>query len=316
MKLGVSSCLLGSLCRYDGSHSRDQFVTGALSEYFDLIPYCPEAHIFGTPRDTLRMVEVDGSVRVLKSKDATDVTRELQEVSQLFCQEVVQEELCGFVLKSKSPTCGIERVKVYQEKNSCHEKKGEGLFAQALRAALPYLPIEEEGRLNDPWLKENFLMQVYAYADLQTFIKQATSLNALVEFHTQYKYLIYAKSQQAYKEMGNIVANHDKKPLDTILKEYQEAFLKAIAMKGSVSKTYNVLLHIMGYFKKQLSLEEKHHLLDTCDEYKEGIVPLIAVIKLLNIYVIRFEQTYLKNQKFLNPYPKELALRSDVKAFK
>lgn len=316
MKLGVSACLLGNMCRYDGAGAKDRFVVDILSNYFELVGYCPEEPVFGTPRDTIRLVEVEEDIRVHIGKTADDVTAELQNSANLFAQKAKADNLCGFVLKSKSPTCGMERVKVYQEKSSMNEKKGVGLFAKKLREVYPYLPIEEEGRLNDPWLKENFLMQVFAYKELSDFLNTKPLMKHLVQFHTNYKYLIYAKSQTSYKELGKIVANQDKKDIETILEEYKIGFLKAIALKSSINKTYNVLLHIFGYFKKDLTKEEKEFILTAIDEYKSGIIPLIAVTKILNLYVIRFDEQYLNTQKFLNPYPKEFALRSDTKAYK
>jgi len=316
MKIGVSACLLGNMCRYDGAGAKDRFVVDILSNYFELIGYCPEEPVFGTPRDTIRLVEINEEVRVQIGKSAEDVTDELQNSSNLFAQKAKSDNLCGFVLKSKSPTCGMERVKVYQEMNSMNEKKGIGLFAKKLRELYPYLPIEEEGRLNDPWLKENFLMQVFAYKEIFDFLATKPLLKHLIQFHTNYKYLIYAKSQTSYKELGKIVANQDRKDLKVILDEYTTGFLKAIALKSSINKTYNVLLHIFGYFKKDLTKEEKEFILTAIDEYKSGIIPLIAVTKILNLYVIRFDEQYLKTQKFLNPYPKEFALRSDTKASK
>lgn len=316
MKIGVSSCIMGNLCRYDGKGSKDSFVMDELSQHFELVGYCPEAPIFGTPRDTIRLVEVDKEIRVHIGKSGEDVTKVLEESSQHFAQEAKKDRLCGFVLKSKSPTCGMERVKVYQANNPYNEKKGVGFFAKALREVYPYLPIEEEGRLNDPWLKENFLMQVFAYQDFYEFLDKDPSFKELVAFHTSYKYLIYAKSQESYKILGNIVANREKQKTSLVLKAYEEAFLQTINQKSTINKTYNILTHILGYFKKRISKEEKEHILMACDEYKEGIIPLIAVIKLLNLYVKKFDDTYLKNQKFLNPYPKIFALRSDVKANK
>lgn len=316
MKIGVSSCLLGNACRYDGSGAKDHFVVEELARYFELIGYCPEEPVFGTPRDTIRLVEIENKIRVHIGKNGEDVTDKIENSSIQFAKKAKADELCGFVLKSKSPTCGMERVKVYQPKNAPSEKKGVGLFAKELKEIYPYLPIEEEGRLNDPWLKENFLMQVFAYADLQNFLKQVTSFKELVAFHTSYKYLIFAKSEKAYKTLGKIVANHEKKELHEVLDLYRLDFLKAISEKSSIKKTYNVLLHIIGYFKKDIHKEEKEHLLSACNEYKEGIIPLIAVTKLINLYVTRFKEQYLKEQKFLNPYPKELSLRSDIKAYK
>jgi uncharacterized protein YbgA (DUF1722 family)/uncharacterized protein YbbK (DUF523 family) len=316
MKLGISSCLIGNFCRYDGAHSKDAFVFNILQKYFEIVPYCPEDMIFGSPRETIRLVKDNESIKVTTSDGSKDVTKKLDDISITCAKQIAKDDICGFILKSKSPTCGMERVKVYQEKSGLSVKEGVGLFAKRIKEFYPYLPLEEEGRLNDPWLKENFLMQIFAYKDLHEFLNKNPSINELVEFHTSYKYLIYAKSQEFYKELGNIVANHKKEPIEKILDEYKESFFKAINEKSTINKTYNVLLHIFGYFKKHISKEEKELLLITMDEYKDGIVPLITIVKMFNIFIGRYDMEYLKKQKFLNPYPKELALRSDLKAYK
>jgi|TARA_R110002033_G_scaffold29007_5_gene65325 uncharacterized protein YbgA (DUF1722 family)/uncharacterized protein YbbK (DUF523 family) len=317
MKLGISSCLIGNLCRYDGAHSRDAFVVNILQKYFEIVPYCPESIIFGTPRETIRLVRNGEDIKVTTSNGEKDVTKQLDDISVSCAKQIANDDICGFILKSKSPTCGMERVKVYQEKNAPSKKEGVGLFAKRIKEFYPYLPLEEEGRLNDAWLKENFLMQIFAYRDLHELLKKDDiEFNDLVEFHTSYKYLIYAKSQEFYKELGHIVANHEKKPLEEILVEYKQSFLKAISEKSTINKTYNVLLHIFGYFKKHISKEEKELLLVSMDEYKDGIIPLITIVKMFKIYISRYDIEYLKKQKFLNPYPAELALRSDLKANK
>ncbi|MEA3384200.1 MAG: DUF523 and DUF1722 domain-containing protein [Campylobacterota bacterium] len=316
MKLGVSSCLLGNMCRYDGATSRDRFVVDVLKNYFELVPYCPEEDIFGTPRESIALRQIDNEVKVITNFTKIDVTNKLKKSSSNIINQMANEELVGFILKSKSPSCGMEKVKLYTGDNNINEKKGVGIFAADILKNYPYLPLEEDGRLQDPWLKENFLMQVFAYKEFLEFLDTNPQMKHLVKFHTQYKYLIYAKSQNSYKELGKIVANKDKKDIDDILEEYKDGFLKAIAIKNSIKKTYNVLLHIFGYFKKDLTQEEKEFILIACDEYKAGIIPLVAVTKILNLYVIRFDEQYLKTQKFLNPYPREFALRSDTKAYK
>jgi len=315
MKIGISACLLGELCRYDGASSKDLYIL-SLMKYFTFVPYCPEASVFGTPRETIRLVESDGKIKVITNQTQNDVTQQLDGISKQYINSIQNENICAFILKSKSPSCGMERVKVYQENNSFNEKKGVGIFARNIKEAYPNLPIEEEGRLNDPWLRENFLMQVFAYGDLQTFLASKPSFKHLVKFHTSYKYLIYAKSQKSYEVLGQIVANMEKLPLEIVLEKYKEAFLQAIALKGNIKKTYNILFHIFGYFKKHISKEEKRYILEALEEYKNEIIPLIAVIKLLNLYTHTLDIKYLKEQKFLNPYPKDLALRSDIKAYK
>jgi len=316
MKIGVSSCLLGNMCRYDGAHSKDQFIVKTLQNYFEFVPYCPEKIIFSTPREAIRLVQSGEDIKVVTSNTNKDVTKELEDISVKCAKQMQDDDLCGFILKSKSPTCGMERVKIYPENNGPSEKKEIGLFAKQIKQRYPLLPLEEEGRLNDAWLRENFLMQVFSYKHIFEFLKTNPSFKDLVEFHTSYKYLVYAKSHEVYKKLGKIVANHDKKDLEIVLEEYKVAFLEAISLKGSISNTYNVLLHIYGYFKKLISKDEKDDILESIEDFKNEIIPLIAVIKLLKLYAKRFDVEYLKSQKFLSPYPKELALRSTVKAYK
>ncbi|MBU3013829.1 DUF523 and DUF1722 domain-containing protein [Poseidonibacter lekithochrous] len=317
MKLGISSCLLGTNCRYDGGHSRDRFITDMLSDYFEFVPYCPEKMVFTTPREAIRLVKIEDEIKVRTSTGDVDVTEKLVDISKQLANQIQDDDLCGFILKSKSPTCGMERVKVYPSaKNQMSEKNGTGVFAQEIKDKYPLLPLEEEGRLEDAWLRENFLMQIFSYKDIFEFLKTNPSMKELVEFHTSYKYMVYAKSHQSYKELGRIVANHDKREIEIILEDYKHAFLRAISLKGSISNTYNVLLHLYGYFKKDITKDEKTEILDTLEEFKTGLIPLIAVVKILNLYIKRFDIEYLKAQKFLNPYPKELALRSKVEAYR
>lgn len=318
MKLGVSACLLGTACRYDGVGATDKFIVDILQKYFQTVPYCPETIIWGSPREAIRQtLSETGELKIVTStKNPKDVTIEIENISNECADKIQNDDLCGFILKSSSPTCGLERVKVYKPFNAPSVKNGVGVFAKQIKEKYPYLPVEEEGRLIDPWLRENFLMQIFAYQDLHNFLKSNPSFNDLVIFHTSYKYLIYSKAQKSYTTLGRIVANKDKNQLNEILLEYKDEFLKAISLKGNVNKTYNVLLHMFGYFKKLITKEEKEDILQALNEYKEKIIPLIAVMKIINLYVKRFDVEYLKVQKFLNPYPKELALRSDIKAYK
>ena len=318
MKLGVSACLLGTPCRYDGVGASDKFVVSILQKYFDTVAYCPETIIWGSPREAIRQVlSEEGELKIMTStKNPKEVTAELENISKECVNKIQNDDLCGFILKSSSPTCGLERVKVYKPFNAPSVKNGIGVFAKQIKEKYPYLPVEEEGRLIDPWLRENFLMQIFAYQDLHNFLKSTPTFNDLVIFHTSYKYLIYSKAQKSYTTLGRIVANKEKKQLDEILVEYKEEFLKAISLKGNVNKTYNVLLHMFGYFKKLITKEEKEDILQALQEFKDKIIPLIAVMKIINLYVKRFDVQYLKVQKFLNPYPRELALRSEIKAYK
>lgn len=316
MKIGVSSCLLGCACRYNGQDSRDGYIINTLGKYFEFVGYCPEEPVLGTPREPIRLVDVDGETRVMTNVTKVDVTNDLQNVCNDFVEDIKNQQLCGFIFKSKSPSCGMERVKLYKPDSYLCEKKGVGVFAKSIMDAFPLLPMEEEGRLEDPWLRENFLMAVFAYSQLQDFSKNAKSIKDIVEFHTSFKYLIYSKSTKYYKELGHIVANSEKMKFEDILENYAVKFKEAINQKGSIPKTYNILLHIYGYFKNDVTKEEKHEILNSMEEFKQGLIPLIVIIKILELYIKRFNIEYLLKQKFFNPYPKELALRSDVEAFK
>lgn len=316
MKLGISTCLLGVNCRYDGGHSKDKFIINDLGKYFEFRSFCPEGEIYPTPREAIRQVRINGNLIIKTSNTNKDVTNEVNSISKKLVDQIAEDELCGYILKSKSPTCGMARVKIYPDGEGQSENVGVGVFAKELMEKFPLLPIEEEGRLTDPWLKENFLMQIFAYKDVFDFIKSNPNFGKLVDFHTSYKYLIYSKSHTLYKELGQIVANHEKKDIDEVLVLYKQKFLEAISHKGTVSNTYNVLMHIFGYFKKHISKDEKHEILEAMDEFKNHIIPLVAVIKIISIYIKRFNIEYLESQKFLTPYPKELALRSKVEAFK
>jgi uncharacterized protein YbgA (DUF1722 family)/uncharacterized protein YbbK (DUF523 family) len=316
MKIGISSCLDGNKCRYDGLSSKNDFVKDVVQRYFQTVSYCPEDRAFGTPRETIRLCEYDNNIKVMTNSTKVDVTQKLQENCDFFSNQIQNHDLCGFILKAKSPTCGMERVKVYHQDSSFNEKKAVGLFAQNIIKQYPYLPIEEDGRLSDAWLRENFLMQVFAYDNIHKFLKSDPKIKDLVEFHSEYKYLIYSKSQEKYKILGNIVANKGKKDLSSTLEEYKLEFLKSLQIKSTKNKTYNILLHIFGYFKKLITKDEKKDILESMEEFKDGLIPLIVIIKIFQIYINRFDIEYLKKQKFLNPYPKQLALRSKVESLK
>jgi len=317
MKLGISSCLLGAMCRYDGGHSRDKFINDELLHYFEFEAFCPEKLVFTTPRAAIRLVRSDDEITVRTTNENKDVTQIITNISKELVSKIEDNQLCGFILKSKSPTCGMQRVKIYPDKkNGQSENTGVGVFAKQIKKRFPYLPIEEEGRLVDPWLRENFLMQIFAYRSFYTFLDSNPSFKELVDFHTSYKYMIYSKSHKYYKQLGNIVANHDKKSKQIVLDEYKKLFLEAISKKGTIKNTYNVLLHIYGYFKKVISKDEKYEILETIEDFKKSIIPLIAVIKIIKLYTKKFNIKYLQTQIFLNPYPKDLALRSKIEAYK
>ncbi|MDY0326949.1 MAG: DUF523 and DUF1722 domain-containing protein [Arcobacteraceae bacterium] len=317
MKLAISACLNGENCTFSASNNNDDFVKKALSKYFEFYNFCPELPILGAPRETLRLINIEGNIRAISNKTSRDFTDQLQDESFKIIEDIKSDPLIyGIILKSKSPTCGMERVKVYTPDGMPDFKTDVGILAKELQKSFPLLPIEENNRLIDPWLRENFMMQVFAYADYEQFKTSTPSMAKLVEFHTTYKYLIMSKSVVAYKSLGNIVANRDKKKLQEVLDSYEIEFKTILKTKSSIKKTINVLQHCYGYLKDDISQDEKDSFFENIESFKDLVVPLIVPIMLLNMFAKKHKCEYLLKQKFLSPYPKDLALRSNLLASK
>ena len=230
MKLAVSACLLGENVRYDGGHKRDRFITDQLSNYSEFISFCPEAMAFGTPRPSIRMVVKGEEISILSNKDGADLTQKLQEFSNKELSRIAEQELCGIIFKSKSPSCGLNSSKTYLA-NGFSEGKRNGMFAGVCHEYFDYLPMEEEGRLEDDWLRENFIMQIFAYEAVQKLQKSASNMKELVSFHTKYKFMLQAKDEKLYREMGKLVGNHEERSFTEVLSAYVLMFKQAIAKK-------------------------------------------------------------------------------------
>lgn len=314
MLIGISDCLLGTKCRYDGQHKQSRFVTDVLSRYAQFVPFCPEHAALGTPRETMFLAQTDRGIRALNHKSRTDQTDKLQAYSDEAVKTLFAQPLCGFIFKSKSPSCGLERVKLYDENHQPLETKAQGLFARTVTEAFPLLPVEEEGRLEDPWLRENFMMQLFAYQAMIDFLAGRPKMGDLVAFHARYKFLLLGKNEVIYRQLGNIVANRDKQPLDRVLDEYRLLFLTAIAHKSSLKTTVNQLQHIYGFVKDKVDAAEKTALLESIDQYRQKIVPLIVPLKLIELAARKYGVDYLLSQAYLRPYPEALALRSHLDA--
>lgn len=310
LKVAISACLLGEPIRYDKTGQRDRFLTDKLGKYASFIPFCPEHLAFGTPRETIRIVLEDGHKNVITVFSKADVTEAMNEAVARELHKIQNEPICGIILKSKSPSCGLGSTKYYTKEMG--EGKKDGLFALTCKEAFVDFPIEEEARLLDPWLRENFIMQLFAYHDAMHLEKHAQNMNELVAFHTSYKFLLQSKHEGNYRLLGKIVANHEKKILREVLQEYLSLFKKTIAHKSTIAKTVNVLQHMVGFFKKELTSVEKQALHLQIEEFRDEIVPLIAVMSTIEFLAKKYEIQYLLGQKFLNPYPKDLALRSMI----
>lgn len=315
MTLAVSGCLLGEKVRFDGGHKHDRFITEALGSYAEFVSFCPEQLAFGTPRPSLRLVSELENVIVQSNKTQEDLSAALDEASQSELKKLSKNALSGIIFKSRSPSCGMGSAKLYLS-NGFAAGKDDGVFVKACKTAYPLLPMEEEGRLQDPWLRENFVMQLFAYDAFERLKSEAPNMNLLVNFHTRYKFLLQAKDEIRYRELGKIVGNQEKSPFNTVFESYETLFKTAIAQKSSIKRNCNVLEHMAGFFKRELSAGEKVTLHEQIKDYANKITPLITPLSTLQLFAKKYNTTYLLNQVFLNPYPKELALRSHLESGK
>ncbi len=311
IKLGVSRCLLGEKVRYDGGHKHDRFITNTLGQYVTFVPVCPEVECgMSIPRESLRLVGSPETPRLVTRKSGIEYTDQMTAWGQARIRKLAQEDLCGFIFKSGSPSSGMERIKVYNDKGM-PLKNGVGIFAAMFMAHFPLLPVEDDGRLNDPKLREHFIERLFVFKRLRELLAGEKKTGLLVDFHTRHKLLIMAHSPAHYRLMGRLVADgglsvHEK------YSRYQTLIGEALKLKSTMKKNVNVLQHIMGYFKKELSPDEKQEILEILNLYRDGHLPLIVPITLLNHYVRKYDEPYLKHQHYLNPHPLELHLRNHV----
>ena len=310
IKVGISTCLLGENVRYDGGHKLDRYIRDTLGEYVDFVPVCPEVECgMPVPREAMRLVGDPESPRLVTIRTHKDMTKQMLDWATVRVRQLESEDLCGYIFKSNSPSSGMERVKVYND-NGMPQKKGVGLFAKAFMERFPLLPTEEEGRLHDPRIRENFIESIFALKRWREIKKEDFTRGNLVAFHTCHKLQLMSHSITAYRAMGKLVAGNNEMPVNEQYRQYETLLLKALRLKCTVKKHTNVLQHMMGYFKKQLSPDEKRELLDVIFQYHGGMTPLIVPMTLFNHYVRKYHENYLKRQTYLNPHPTALKLRN------
>jgi uncharacterized protein YbgA (DUF1722 family)/uncharacterized protein YbbK (DUF523 family) len=312
VRLGISSCLLGNPVRWNAGHKLDRFLSNTLGRFVDYVPVCPEVEAgFGVPRESLRLVGDPDNPRLITFRTKTDQTDQMLRWARKRVKELEKEDLNGFIFKSDSPSSGMIRVKVYTEKGM-PVKKGVGMFAREFMAHFPLIPAEDDGRLHDPNIRENFIERIFALRRWRQTVDNGKNMGNLVDFHTRNKLLILSHSPKHYKEMGKLVAQGKQMPLKELYAQYEKTLMEALALKTTPKKNMNVLQHLMGYFKKQLSKDEKQELLDVFDRYRQEFVPLVVPLTLINHFVCKYDQPYLKLQAYLNPHPVELKLRTHV----
>lgn len=311
LRIGISSCLLGKEVRFDGGHKKDDFLVHQLGPHVEWVLVCPELEVgMGVPRESVRLVKAPGeeTPRMVGTRSAEDWTERMLRYAEAKVRALEKLDLSGYVLKSKSPTCGMERVKVYNPKGVA-EKSGRGLFAAVLMERMPWLPVEEEGRLNDANIRENFIERIFAYRRFRVFEKRRPSVGDLVEFHRRHKFLLLSHSEKHLRELGRIVAAAKGKPRGEALQAYKEKFLEAMAVRTTVRKHVNVLQHLAGFFKEAIDAGDRKELADAIERYRRGEAPRLVPETLVLHHLRKANVSYLVDQYYLAPHPKELVLK-------
>ena len=308
--LGISTCLLGESVRYDGGHKLDRFLRDILGKYVRYVPVCPEVECgLPIPREAMHLVGDIENPRLVTVRTDEDMTERMQRWGKSKLKALEEEDMCGYIFKSKSPSSGMERIKVYTGKG-VSVKRGTGLWARMFIDHFPLLPVEDEGRLNDIGIRENFIERIFVYRRWKETISKGRKPGNLVAFHTTHKLLIMSHSVELYRALGKLVASGKCCPVEELYDRYIADLSNALKLKTTIKKNVNVLHHIMGYFKKQLSGDEKKELLEIINKYSGGYIPLIVPVTLFNHYVRKYDQSYLKHQYYLHPHPLELKLRN------
>ncbi len=312
IRLGISSCLLGEQVRYDRGHKLDHFLTDTLGRFVEWVPVCPEVEYgLPVPREAMRLVGLPENPRLVTRKTGIDHTEGMKKWARKRLAELEKKDLCGFVFKSRSPSSGMTGVKVYSD-SGMPSKKGRGIFAREFMDQFPLMPVEDDGRMHDPKLRENFIERIFVYKRWKDLLANGRAAKDLVSFHTDHKYLIMAHSPKHLSQLGKIVAHTKSYKRSELFHAYFGSMMKGLRMEATVKKNVNVLTHMLGYFKEVLTPDEKKELLEIIDNYHKGLVPLIVPVTLIQHYVRKYEEPYLKRQYYLHPHPMELMLRNHV----
>jgi uncharacterized protein YbgA (DUF1722 family)/uncharacterized protein YbbK (DUF523 family) len=312
LRIGISRCLLGDEVRFDGGHKRDGFLADTFSQFVEWVPVCPEFEAgLGIPREAMRLVGSLDNPTLITIKTKKDHTALLNNYSQKKVQELGTMNLDGFVFKKDSPSCGVHRVRIYND-HGMPNPHGRGLFAQRYIECNPLIPVEEDGRLNDPVLRENFVERVFCYQRWRLLNHARVSRRALVEFHTKHKFLLLAHGRTHYQKLGRLVAESKKYSPSELMTQYGTMFMEALKTKTTTRKHVDVLQHLAGFLKKQLSRDERQELVEVIEDYHRGLTPLIVPLTLIVHYVRIHQVSYLLDQVYLTPHPKELMLRNHV----
>jgi uncharacterized protein YbgA (DUF1722 family)/uncharacterized protein YbbK (DUF523 family) len=312
--VGVSQCLLGEKVRYDGGHKHNRYLTEVLANYFDYKSVCPEVAIgLGIPRKPIRLVFKDGDTRVVGvDNPELDVTDALKEQAEMVAQQM--PDICGYVFMQNSPSCGVFGMKRYRDNGYPQDSKGRGAYAERLIELMPFLPVEEAGRLNDAGLRENFITRVFAFNDWKQSVEGEPSAKKLLDFYSRYKYQVMAHHMPSYYAIGRFLANMRERDLQTSCDTFFKLFMQALSHQATRKGNTNVLMHLRGYLKKDISGIEKQELSHLIESYHSGLVPLVVPLTLLKHHLLKLDNPYLKTQTFWSPHPENLGLRNHIVA--
>ena len=305
--IGVSSCLMGENVRFDSGHKRDRYVTEVLARFVDCVPRCPEMAIgLGTPREPIHLVDVEGDIDARGVRSNRAVGDRLRDYGDRQVREL--EGISGYLFKSKSPSCGLHRIPHYTVDGQRTHRKSHGLYAQRFISSMPWLPVEDEGRLNDAGLRDNFLIRVFTLDRLQrTLLSSPPSADALIDFHTAHKYLLLAHNPEAYKRLGRLVARAGTEPLDDLVIQYRDALMQALSRPSRVPLNVNVLQHLLGFLRDRLDSEDRAELVNSIEAFRARKLPWVAVRMLMRHHFRRHPHDFINRQVYLEPYPDELA---------
>ncbi len=313
LRVGASACLLGRKVRYDGQHKRDAFLVEVLDAFVEWVPVCPELELgLGVPREPIRLVGDPAAPRLVAEKSGRDLTVAMRTLAEARVAELEKLDLTGYVTKKDSPSCGMERVRVHPARKGPPRREGVGAFVRVLLERQPLLPVEEEGRLHDPALRESFIERLFAYARWKAALAAGMRRADLVAFHTAHKLSLLAHSPAAYRRLGALVGSMGKGSIRGVVDAYGRGFMEALRVPATRGRHTNVLQHVTGYFRDVLPPADRKELEEVVHDYARGLVPLVVPQTLVRHHVRRHGVAYLAGQTYLDPDPKELMLRNHV----
>ena len=311
IRVGISSCLLGNEVRYNGQHKKDHFITNTLGNWCEFVPVCPEVECgLPVPRESMRLVGTKDEYRLLTHNTKEDITPMMKSWAEKRLKQLESEDIVAFIFKTRSPSSGMRAIKIYKEDGNIAHRNATGIFAGMFMERFPEIPVEDEGRLHDPGIRENFIEKIFVLQRWKESVRDGRAAS-LVDFHSNHKYVLMAHNQENMRALGRITSTAGV-DFEKARAEYLDLLLETLSIKKNVRTNVNVLMHIMGYFKNNLSGDEKEELLEVIEQYHNGMVPVIVPLTLIRHFTRKYQEPYLQRQWYLNPHPFEIGLLNHV----